>query len=184
MRKIIPLIALFLVASITFAQAQDTGFDSSITTDCIASLELSDDAAQCIGQSATACLTNEADGVSSTLKQLCVFSELEEWQKRLEVVYPALLDHLQDQDDQVLVWGWGQTSKAEALQNFDDAWYPNAEAECRFEQSLWEGLEGRDDYLWCQMKQTAEYVLLLETAIRDTCRHDHCQEEKYPKWPN
>jgi len=182
LEKMGAVLAVFYGMAMSNACAQGIEFNFSTTVDCIASHEKQGDAAHCIGQSATECLDK---GVAApALKQLCVFSEFEEWEKRLKAVYPALQQHLQDQDDEVLAWGWGRLSKADALQDLDDSWYPYVEAQCYFELSLWEGLADKNEVIWCQMKQTAKHVLLLESVIKDTCRHDHCQEEKYPKWPN
>lgn len=153
-----PLFAsiLFALGSPLPVQAQELVFSDIHTEACLQEAVGLGERHDCIGASASRCMSDTLGGESTIGMGGCLDWERAYWDGRLNDVYQQL--RVQQGDDAAI---------ADNLRAMQRAWIGYRDARCDYEYVQWGGgTGGGPAILACLMRTTAEQVFVLEQNIR------------------
>ena len=156
------LIIALAICLATPAAGEDLRFDATPTVSCLA--ESADQARECIGRAATACM-DQPGGDTTIGMGFCLDAELDLWDGKLNEVYQRLRADMTAQDaartDPAI-------SLAESLRDMQRAWIGYRDSRCGFETAQWHGGTGASPaFLGCTLLVTAEQTLYLQSLLQD-----------------
>ncbi len=155
---------LFLVS--LSAQAQEPTFDPSLTEDCVAATTDTLEKEGCVGRSATQCMLDTPDGLSTEGMTACYAIELDYWQERLDKSHDSLLDRLTQWDEQKDA---DNLSEVSLMVEMQEAWTAHRDASCAFllSRSGEVGDGAAFVTVTCRTGHTAQQAMFLENLDRN-----------------
>ncbi|WP_296474288.1 lysozyme inhibitor LprI family protein [Roseinatronobacter sp.] len=146
----------------TPAMGEDLRFHATPTESCLA--ESADQARECIGRAATACM-GQPGGDTTIGMGFCLDAELGFWDDKLNAAYQRLRADMTAQDkartDPAILL-------ADSLRDMQRAWIGYRDARCGFETAQWHGGTGASPaFLGCALQVTAEQTLYLQSLLQD-----------------
>lgn len=119
----------------------------------------------CVGLSAAACMETP-DGYTTVGMSICLGSEFEYWDGRLNAAYRALLESDGRTDAEMADIGSAAPPLVPALREMQRAWIAFRDAACAYERAQWGGgTGGGPASTHCAMTITARQALALEDRI-------------------
>lgn len=116
----------------------------------------------CVGRSAQACMMRP--GGDTTIGMIdCLGAEAAYWDTRMTAAHVALMAESARADAEIAQMGSSAASRADALQDMQQAWTAYRDATCFHEQTLWQGGSGAGPAtMACHMHETGRHALKLE----------------------
>jgi uncharacterized protein YecT (DUF1311 family) len=146
------------------ASAQDLDYDPEILSTCIADTNVADRAI-CIGQAADACMKTEA-GQSTVGIGMCISSEWQQWDERLNTAYQDLLIQQAEVAADNAAFNRIIPDAVDLLRDMQRGWTAYRDAACDWEMVQWGGgTGGGPASAACMMRLTAQQTLFLEDHL-------------------
>ena len=122
----------------------------------------------CVGLSAAACMETP-DGYTTVGMSVCLGSELEYWDGRLNAAYRSLLETDGRTDAEMADLGSAAPQLVPALREMQRAWISFRDAACAYERAQWGGgTGGGPASAHCAMTITARQAMVLEDRVAGT----------------
>lgn len=151
-----------LLALGTAAPAQEVMFSPDATETCLSG----GGGADCIGQSADACVNATPGGYSTVGMGACLDQEWQYWDARLNAAYQAVMTDAKSMDAEMDELGSAAPKQVPALRDMQRAWIGFRDAKCAYEASTWGGGTGAGPAaIQCMMATTGQQALFLEAQM-------------------
>jgi len=138
------------------------------TDSCLAAAGEEGDGRACIGLSARRCMEESEGGDTTVGMGVCLGRELEEWDRRLNAHYRALMARERREDEEMRRIGASAPQKAPALRAMQRAWIDYRDARCAYIAAQWGGGTGAGPAgAECLMRMTAEQALFLRRMLEE-----------------
>ncbi len=150
------------------AGAQDLVFSMEATDSCLAAAGEAGEGRACIGLSARRCMEASDGGETTVGMGVCLGRELEEWDRRLNAHYRALMARERREDEEMRRIGASAPQRAPALRAMQRAWIAFRDARCDYVAAQWGGGTGAGPAgPECRMRMTAEQALFLRRMLEE-----------------
>ncbi|MDA7428708.1 DUF1311 domain-containing protein [Primorskyibacter aestuariivivens] len=156
------ILTSLLLALGTAVPAQELVFSPAETEACL----IAGGGAECIGQSADACVNATPGGYSTVGMGACLDQEWQYWDARLNAAFQSVLNDAKAMDAEMDELGSAAPKQAPALRDMQRAWIGFRDLKCAYEASTWGGGTGAGPAaIQCMMETTGRQALYLEAPL-------------------
>lgn len=159
-------VTLALAGSAASAQQSFDAYDPTILKTCLIQTEASGLQSDCIGQGAAACIAGDA-GSSNVGYGMCLSAEWQDWDDRLNELYPILMQQQRELGVHVQASIPAFPNPADALRDMQRAWITYRDLACDWERLQWSGGTGAGPAATqCMLELTAQQMLFLNARAQ------------------
>ncbi len=163
MMRFASVLAITLLAAVPVAAQEGIIYSDAPSQACLEEATSDGERADCIGASARQCIEDSPVGNRRLIGALCLISETEYWQRRLDDARFELVRSFEAMDSGLGNDGQSAFSKGEVLDLMMQTWERHRDPLCQFELALSEAMPGDNLVdVACNLRLTGEQALYLE----------------------